>query len=152
HHAGRSNELKALFEDLLLKEATKAKETAQWATALEILEGLAKGPLHLDPGYSMDDILRAANSTALLSQIENPQLKLKVLEEYRRIYPDNSNEILHQAFLKEENPRVLAYAFETLQNSAPHIVEASLELILRSPHAHASVFSWICQRGEQEAD
>ena len=152
HHSSRSNELKSLFEQLLLKEATKAMETKHWATALEILESFAKGPLHLNPGFSMEDVLRAADSMTLLSEIDNAQLKLKVLEEYRRIDPDRSIEILHQALLKEENPRVLGYAFETLQNSAPQLLESSLEQIFRLPHAHASVFSWICQRGEQERD
>jgi|GEM_PF-3549803 len=151
-HATRSSELRALFEEHLLKLAKNAWDTKEWPAALELLDFFSKGPLTADPGYSLQDVLRTAEASALLAGLDSPHLKLKVLEEYGRMDSDGSIEILRSALLKDDNPRVLAYVFQTLQRFSPETLDYSLEQIFRLPHSHAAVFSWISQRGEEEGD
>jgi len=149
-HVSRSNELKALFQTELLKNAQNAFSSQRWNVAVELLDFFSKGPIHVEPGYDLTQILNTAEPSSLLSSLDNSQLKLKVLEEYAK--DERAAEIFRSAFLKEDNPRVLAYVFEILQKNAPQALDTLFEQIFRSPHSYAGVFSWIAQRGEDEGD
>ncbi|MCI0411886.1 GreA/GreB family elongation factor [bacterium] len=149
-HASRSSELKAFFEEQLHHIAKSSWSNQDWPVALDLLDLISKSSLHADVGYTFEGVLGAAESRSLLSQIENANLKLRILEGYKRIYPDRFREIFSYALLHEENPRILSYAYETLQNESPRELENLLDQALRMPHSHPGIFSWMCQKGEVE--
>jgi transcription elongation GreA/GreB family factor len=151
-HATRSPELRKLFEEHFLIAAQEAGANQKWNIAVELLEFFSKAPISVDPGYDLEHVLKTAESTFLLESLDNPNLKLKVLEEYFRIDADGSMELFRAAFLKEDNPRVLAYVFQTLEASSPEMLDPLFEQIFRLPHSHSGVFTWIAQRGEDESN
>ena len=149
-HAARSSDLKAFFEEQVLNIAKSAWSKQDWPVALDLLELISKSPLHADVGYTFEDVLRAAEPRHLLSQIENANLKLRILEGYKSTYPDHFREIFSHALLREESPRILSYSYETLQKEFPQDLENLLDQVLRMPHSHSGIFSWMCQKGEVE--
>ncbi len=149
-HIARSDDLKTFFEEELLKSARSCWENKKWSVGLDLLDLIARTSVNVDPGFNFEDVLRSAEPDQLLSEIDSAPLKLKILEAYKTLFPDRWIEILSRAFLREENSRLLAFLFDTIQNEAPQKLEGLLEQIIRMPHSYAGVISWMCQKGEQE--
>lgn len=149
-HASRSPELKRFFEEELLKTAQEAWTNKKWRVALELLDLISKTTVHVDPGFTFEDVLRAADPIALIAGIDQAQMKLRVLDAYRNIDPDRWMDLAGRVFLREENPRVLGFLFESIQAEAPDKLDLLLEQIIHMPHSYAGVISWMCQIGEQD--
>jgi len=149
-HADRSIELKKYFEERMILDAVKMWEEGRLVEALEMADAFSKWPGDLNPGYTIHDVLQKSDPAKLLSQIDNANLKIRVIDELRLIRPDSFIKIAGGAFLKEENPRVLAYLFELLQKDSPDNLERVLDQTIKLPHCYPGAFAWLCQKGEQE--
>ena len=149
-HAGRSPELRRYFEEQIGGAAEQAWSKHQWPTALDILDLISKTSIAVNPGFTFEDVLRNADPDRLLADVDNAPLKLRILEAYKTIAPDRAPQIMSRVFLREENTRVLGFVYESILAESPQMLEGLLDQIVRMPHSHPGVISWMSQRGEQE--
>ena len=149
-HAGRSPELRQYFEDQIRAAAQEAWSKQHWTTALDILDLISKTSVDVKTGFTFEDVLRSADPERLSKDIDNAPLKLRVLEAYKTIFPDRIQDILSRTFLREENARVLEFAYGAIHADSPQALELLLDQIIRMPHSHPGVIGWMCQKGEQE--
>jgi transcription elongation factor GreA-like protein/transcription elongation GreA/GreB family factor len=151
-HQHRSKELRNHFEALLRRDASDLYAQGKMDLALELLELFSKWPEKIDPGFTIEDILRNSDPLALLKNIENPHLELKVLSSITQLFPDRANSIFSQLLLVEENPRVLKYLLDTLRQRDSSLVPEIVSKLVENPRLHPGAFTWWIEQAPSEED
>lgn len=150
-HAARGGQFAQHFLTNLLQDAKAARERREFNVALEMLDLFAKWPGGApDPGYTFEQVLKESEPRALLQSLDNLNLKTRVLNAYPQVLPDSWKAIYTDWFTREENPKLLTYIFQQLQEHDLESAEILLNRVFGSLYAFPPALVWVCECGAAE--
>ncbi len=150
-HASRSADLASYFSAELIENARQVFQEKRSGLALELIELFSRWKGHeSDLPYTFEDVLRQKEPLAVLADLDNSNLKLKVLQSLQTLFPDRWVSLFVETFLREDNPRIHGFLSETLQQASPNDLENLLDQIFQRPFAYPGAFTWIAQQGSAE--
>jgi len=150
-HGTRSSDLSGYFSAALAENARQVFEDKHSGRALELWDLFSrwKGQESRLP-YTLEEVLSQKEPSALLAEIDNSNLKIKVLQSFQTLFAGRWTALFVEAFLREDNPRIHSFLYETLQQASPKDLEALLDQIFQRPFAYPGGFTWIAQQAAVE--
>ncbi|HUP50465.1 MAG TPA: GreA/GreB family elongation factor [Thermoanaerobaculia bacterium] len=144
-HSGRSAELADLFSSTLAAEAGRLARS-DGATAFHILAVLETLPGRYTAPIDPAALLTGPMASRVVSGVGDKTLREKALAIVRGKHPEWTK-VYAEVFFLDEEPRILSFIMETLDQAGPTDVRDRLiDETLRYPRRHPRAFYWYVKR------